>query len=136
MKKTTDIRRWDDLSIAEKSKMMEIAIRNGITDLPTIKAKYNEFAEGGDTEGEDTAPTSLPVIPEEAQAPYNFVKNYVASDAFKRMADAVSPTYYKDHNDAMEHVRIFNTRGIYDSTVDKPFTIDDYNDYCWGKSLA
>ena len=136
MKKTTDIRRWDDLSIAEKSKMMEVAIRNGITDLPTIKAKYNEFAEGGDTEGEDTAPTSLPVIPEEAKAPYNFVKNYVASDAFKRRADAVSSTYYKDHNDAMEHVRIFNTRGIYDSTVDKPFTIDDYNDYCWGKSLA
>lgn len=36
---------------------------------------------------------------------------------------------YSGKDNAMEHVRIFNTRGIYDSTVDMPFTIDDYNDY-------
>jgi hypothetical protein len=38
---------WNDLSIKEKSEMMKVAIRNGITNLADIKAKYNEFAEGG-----------------------------------------------------------------------------------------
>lgn len=39
-------RSWDNLSLAEKSEMMKVAIKNGITDLSTIRQKYNEFAEG------------------------------------------------------------------------------------------
>ena len=38
---------WDNLSMLEKSEMMKVAVRNGITDLKTIREKYNEFAEGG-----------------------------------------------------------------------------------------
>ncbi len=38
---------WDNLSMLEKSEMMKVAIRNGITDLNTIREKYNEFAGGG-----------------------------------------------------------------------------------------
>ena len=38
---------WDNLSMQEKSEMMRVAVRNGITDLKTIREKYNEFAEGG-----------------------------------------------------------------------------------------
>ena len=41
---------WDDLSIAEKSEMMKVAIQNGITSLKDIRSKYNEFAEGGPEE--------------------------------------------------------------------------------------
>lgn len=40
---------WNELSLSEKSEMIKVAVMNGITDLPTIKEKYNEFAEGGDT---------------------------------------------------------------------------------------
>ena len=40
---------WDRLSMSEKADMMGIAVRNGVTDLKTIREKYNEFAEGGDT---------------------------------------------------------------------------------------
>lgn len=40
---------WDSLSMAEKAEMMKVAVRNGITTLPEIRAKYNDFAEGGDT---------------------------------------------------------------------------------------
>lgn len=43
-------RSWDDLSLQEKSEMMKVAIQNGITDLSTIRQKYNEFAEGGPEE--------------------------------------------------------------------------------------
>lgn len=39
---------WDNLSMAEKSEMMRVAIENGITTLPEIKEAYNQFAEGGD----------------------------------------------------------------------------------------
>ena len=38
---------WDNLSMLEKSEMMKVAVRNGITDLKTIREKYNEFAGGG-----------------------------------------------------------------------------------------
>lgn len=38
---------WDSLSLSEKSEIMRVAIHNGITDLSTIRQKYNEFAEGG-----------------------------------------------------------------------------------------
>lgn len=38
---------WDGLSLAEKAEMIGIAVKNGITTLPEIRAKYNEFAEGG-----------------------------------------------------------------------------------------
>lgn len=41
---------WYNLSILEKSEMMKVAVRNGITDLRTIREKYNEFAEGGSKE--------------------------------------------------------------------------------------
>ena len=41
---------WDKLSMVEKSEMMKVAVRNGITNLQEIRKRYNEFAEGGDKE--------------------------------------------------------------------------------------
>jgi hypothetical protein len=38
---------WDRLSMKEKAAMMKVAVQNGITNLSDIRAKYNEFAEGG-----------------------------------------------------------------------------------------
>ncbi len=38
---------WEDLTLAEKAAMMKAAVTEGFYDLPTIKAKYNEFAGGG-----------------------------------------------------------------------------------------
>lgn len=38
---------WNDLSMAEKADMMKVAILNGITTLPEIRDRYNEFAKGG-----------------------------------------------------------------------------------------
>lgn len=42
--------KWDELTMAEKAEMMKVAVRNGITKLQDIRDKYNEFAEGGDTD--------------------------------------------------------------------------------------
>ena len=44
--------RWDELSMAEKAEMIGVAVKNGITTLPEIRAKYNEFAEGGSTDAD------------------------------------------------------------------------------------
>lgn len=35
---------WNDLSIAEKSEMMKVAVRNGITNLNEITTRYNDYA--------------------------------------------------------------------------------------------
>ena len=41
---------WDKLSIEEQAAMMKAAVSEGILDLGTIRQKYNEFAEGGNTD--------------------------------------------------------------------------------------
>lgn len=38
---------WQELSAGDKYEIMGVAIKNGITDLPTIRKKWNEFAKGG-----------------------------------------------------------------------------------------
>lgn len=43
-------KQWQDLPIKERADIMKVAIRNGITNLADIKAKYNEFALGGQLE--------------------------------------------------------------------------------------
>ena len=43
---------WDELTLPEQAAMMKVAVKNGIYDLPTIRAKYNEFAEGGSTDAD------------------------------------------------------------------------------------
>ena len=42
--------KWDELTLQEKADMIDIAVRNGIVNLKDIQSKYNEFAEGGETE--------------------------------------------------------------------------------------
>ncbi len=39
---------WNDLSMAERANYIKLAVENGITDLPHIRAIYNSYAEGGD----------------------------------------------------------------------------------------
>lgn len=41
---------WDALSMREKAEMMKVAVKRGIYNLQDIRTKYNEFAEGGNTD--------------------------------------------------------------------------------------
>ena len=38
---------WQDLTLSDKARMMQLAVESGITDLRTIQEVYNTFAEGG-----------------------------------------------------------------------------------------
>ncbi len=38
---------WNDLSMADRAKYIQLGISNGITDLSTIRDTYNKYAEGG-----------------------------------------------------------------------------------------
>lgn len=52
----TDIQRprqWNDLTMQERSDIMGVAVRNGITSLREIRRKWNEFAEGGYLDDDD-----------------------------------------------------------------------------------
>lgn len=44
---STSHRPWNNLSMQEKAAMIRVAVKNGLTDLKSIREKYNEFAEGG-----------------------------------------------------------------------------------------
>ena len=39
---------WQDLTLSDKARMIQLAVNSGITDLATIQQVYNTFAEGGD----------------------------------------------------------------------------------------
>lgn len=41
---------WNSLSLREKSDIMKVALKYGVTTLPEIKDAYNKFAEGGSLE--------------------------------------------------------------------------------------
>lgn len=41
---------WDNLTMAEKAKLIDVAVQNGIYNLKDIQSAYNTFAEGGSTE--------------------------------------------------------------------------------------
>ena len=38
---------WQDLTLSDKARMIDLAVKSGITDLSTIQEVYNKFAEGG-----------------------------------------------------------------------------------------
>ena len=40
-------KQWKDLSYSEKNDIIKVAVRNGITTLPEIRQKYNEFVDEG-----------------------------------------------------------------------------------------
>lgn len=42
-----NLRKWDELSLGEKSEIMKTALQRGITKLNEIRKAYNEYAEGG-----------------------------------------------------------------------------------------
>lgn len=42
------MKKWNELTMSERAEAIRVAVKNGITDLGSIRDKYNEFAEGGD----------------------------------------------------------------------------------------
>ena len=38
---------WNDLTLTDKARMIQLAVNSGITDLRTIQETYNKYAEGG-----------------------------------------------------------------------------------------
>lgn len=49
----TLMKNWNELSIRDKNDIIRVAVQNGITTLPEIRERYNEFAEGGDTQEDE-----------------------------------------------------------------------------------
>ena len=50
---------WKDLSLKDKSALMQIMVNNGIYDLSTIRDTYNKFAEGGYVREKNNNPISF-----------------------------------------------------------------------------
>lgn len=45
---------WNDLTLSDKARMIQLAVKSGITDLNTIQRVYNTFANGGNLDGDET----------------------------------------------------------------------------------
>lgn len=41
------MKKWEELSMAEKVPYLRLGIHNGITDIDTIKSTYNQYSNGG-----------------------------------------------------------------------------------------
>ena len=76
---------WNDLSMAHKAKIMDLAIKQGIKDLRNIVSVY-EYADGGQIKPEGFVGPPAPYIPSES------IKNYIKG------AEAFRSDWYKDAN--------------------------------------
>lgn len=79
----TLMKNWNELSIKDKNDIIKVAVRNGITTLPEIRERYNEFAEGGPEE------TIEKVLPEVVVKPSEKDKNSLAK-MIRMLPDAKS----------------------------------------------
>lgn len=77
--------RWDDLNMGDKSRMIQLAVDSGITDLRTIRDVYNSYANGGPLEDEYVGPPA-PYIPSDS------IKNYIKG------VESFRGNWYKDAN--------------------------------------
>lgn len=84
---------WDELSMKEKADMIRVAVDNGITTLPEIREKYNEFAMGGDTE-ETYEGRQLPEV--EVIAPRKWFVGY---------DENANPIYTTDYRQSQEYLQ-------------------------------
>ena len=108
---------WDDLSMTEKSEMMRVAVRNGITNLQDIRRKYNEFAGGG-------------------YKPSDTIKKRIAAYEGAAMNGAIDPLSGKwDKNDSFENeaARFYAAlpESIRDKVIANPQLADNLYSYSY-----
>jgi len=98
-------KQWKDLSVKEKSDIMKVAIRNGITNLPDIRNKYNEFAAGGNIYG-------LGSVMSKASKVVNNIANRVeAANQAQQSKDAFNLYSYLPMLFTQDGVNIYVTSG-------------------------
>lgn len=56
------MKKWDNLSLQEKSKLMGIYVHNGVKTLLDIKQHYNKFADGGDKDDSSIQSIEIPTV--------------------------------------------------------------------------
>ena len=102
------MKNWNELSITDKNDIIKVAVQNGITTLPEIRERYNEFAEGGEEE------TIEKVLPEVVVKPSEEDKNSLAK-MIRMLPDAKSreDMYYEiDPWNVNEPLRISQNESI------------------------
>ena len=108
---------WDNLSMAEKSEMMRVAIENGITTLPEIREAYNEFAKGG-------------------YAPSRAIKDRITAYEGKAMTGAKDPVtgkWGKNSSFESEAARFYNVlpENIRNQVLSNPELADNLYSYSY-----
>lgn len=68
---------WNDLTLSDKARMIQLAVSSGITDLDTIQEVYNTYANGGDK----ATLSNKKYNAKQERAMWNYLKNRELSDA-------------------------------------------------------
>ena len=105
---------WNKLSMKEKAALIRVAVSNGLTDLDLIKNKYNEFAEGGDTN--NNRPEDQPQI--------TWIENWL-NNRKDILAKNISMT--KHGNSVPVYTPINNTGDVRNSRFDMDYNSTIYN---------
>lgn len=110
-------KQWNDLTMAEKAEMMKVAVQNGITTLPEIREKYNEFAKGG-------------------YVPSDRIKDRITHYEGKAMTGAIDPLsgkYSKNNSFESEAKGFYNAlpEDIRDQVLSNPELADSLYSYSY-----
>ena len=94
--------KWNELSMKDRSKYIQLAVSSGVTDLNNIRDTYNSFAEGGDTQtSNNTEPGFFQKLASNVEDGIDKIKNTTRDLAYSIMVGQKG-----------------STKGIADRTID------------------
>ena len=91
---------WNDLSMADRAKYIQLAVQNGITNIDNIRGIYNKYAEGG-YKGDKNHPIQLEEVIVTPQ-----------SSALNRSREATSPNIDFSHAQDMTRTQRFGANWL------------------------
>ena len=99
---------WDELSIKDKNDIIKVAVQNGITALPDIRERYNEFAEGGDTNGPRFQQSQEAYYDRDTDTIYapDSIGEFYRHEAFHARPDSVELERLKPYYDNLDDNRL------------------------------
>lgn len=108
---------YRDLKLSDRARIIEMAVRSGITDLDTIESVYNEFCQGGHLHA-NGGPKGSESIPLSA-----WIKAFLQTEAGKKLAYRIGA-----HNHEGSGVTV---AGILEALGDNRSVYDELGEYLW-----
>ena len=126
---------WNDLTLSDKARMMQLAVRSGITDLKNIQEVYNKYALGG-PEGDKNTLDSPYYNAKQEKPMWNYLRSRGLSEA--QAAGVLGNLAVESYLNADMHQKNGPAYGLIQAEAGRQRAIRTHNDtpYQFGSKLS